>query len=103
MEEGFQEAQQTITGWFDKLQKRFDGPPEDDEIPPRRSSSQRQDFGASQSSQLHGIRRSAETSRRSGEHGRGYDADPQLLSDDFGHRLELRDDEGMNGHLLDWY
>jgi hypothetical protein len=41
---------------------------------------------------MQGIRKSAETGRRSGERDR-YDADPQLLSDDFGHRLELRDDE----------
>lgn len=51
----------------------------------------RQNFGPSQSDQLHGIRKSAE-GRRSADRER-YDADPRVLSDDFS-TLELRDNEG---------
>jgi hypothetical protein len=42
---------------------------------------------------MHGIKKQAEAIRRSGDRDR-YDADPQVLGDDFGHRLELRDDDG---------
>jgi hypothetical protein len=67
---------------------------EDDPVPrPGPSRQPRQDFGASTHEQLYGIKKTAEARRRSGDRDRGYDADPQLLSDDFGHRLELRDDE----------
>jgi len=76
-----------------RFPKKLDGDEDDDPVPkPGPSQPRRQDFGPSQSNQLHGIRKSAETTRRSGEHNR-YDADPQVLSDDFGHRLELRDEE----------
>ena len=43
--------------------------------------------------QLLGIRKSAEARLDPASADR-YDADPQVLGDDFGHRLELRDDEG---------
>ncbi len=53
---------------------------------------QRQNFGPSQSDQMHGIRKSAEQ-RRSADHNR-YDADNRVIGDDFA-KLELRDNEGM--------
>lgn len=93
MQKGFEDTKNTINKWFKDLQKKMDGD-EDDPIPPRPQGppQRRQDFGPTKSDQLLGIRKSAE-GRRSGERDR-YDADPQVLGDDFGHRLELRDDEG---------
>jgi hypothetical protein len=95
LQRGFEDTKNTINKWFKDLQKKIDGDDEDDHIPvrPQGTGPRRQDFGPSKSDQLLGIRGSAEA-RRSGERDR-YDADPQVLGDDFGHRLELRDDEGM--------
>jgi hypothetical protein len=97
LQKGFQDTKTTINKWIKDFQKKIDGDESDDPIPrpggvdPRR----RQDFGPSTTNQIYGIRKSAEATRRSGERDR-YDADPQVLSDDFGHRLELRDDESKN-------
>lgn len=55
--------------------------------PPRR-----QNFGASQSEQMYGIRKSSEMGRKSTDKER-YDNDPTVLDDDFT-ALELRDEEG---------
>ena len=99
LQKGFEDTKNTINKWFKDLQKKMDGD-EDDHIParPQGPGPRRQDFGPSKSDQLLGIRKSAE-GRRSGERDR-YDADPQVLSDDFGHRLELRDDEGRTRSRL---
>jgi hypothetical protein len=95
LQKGFEDTKNTINKWFKDLQKKMDGD-EDDDIPVHpQPGPRRQDYGPSKSDQLLGIRKSAE-GRRSGERDR-YDADPQVLSDDFGHRLELRDDEGRVG------
>jgi hypothetical protein len=100
IQKGFQETKKTINKWITDFQKKLDGDEDDDPVPqPGPSQPRRQDFGPSQSNQLHGIRKSAETTRRSGERDR-YDADPQVLSDDFGHRLELRDEEGLYSAFL---
>jgi hypothetical protein len=94
LQKGFEDTKNTINKWFKDLQKKIDGDDEDEHIPPRPQGPgpRRQDFGPSKSDQLLGIRKSGEA-RRSGERDR-YDADPQVLGDDFGHRLELRDEEG---------
>lgn len=98
IQKGFQETKKTLNKWITDIQKKLDGDEDDDPVPkPGPSQSQRQDFGPSQSNQLRGIRKSAETNRQSGER---YDADPQVLSDDFGHRLELKDDEGLYSAFL---
>ena len=55
-------------------------------------SQQRQNYGPSQSDQIHGIRKSAEQ-RRSADHNR-YDTDNRVLDDNF-EALQLRDDEGL--------
>jgi hypothetical protein len=96
---GFQDTKNTINKWLKDFQKRLDGDESDDGHPqagPSSSSAaqqqQRQNYGPSTSNQLQGIRKASEANRRSGEKDR-YDADPQVLGDDFGHRLELRDDE----------
>ncbi|KAF2672389.1 hypothetical protein BT63DRAFT_422856 [Microthyrium microscopicum] len=90
----FNETKSTVNKWWGDFQKKLDGDESMDPIPRPggRPQPPRNDFGPSQSNQIHGIRKNAESSRRSGEHDR-YDADPQVLADDFGHRLELREDE----------
>jgi hypothetical protein len=79
---GFLETQSKVNSWVQNLKKRLDG--EDvDEGP----SNQRYGEGQGYSRP----RRSGDMGRRSGDRER-YDADPQLLSDDFS-ALELRDSE----------
>ena len=98
LQKGFQETKNTINKWIKDFQKKIDGEENDEPIPrPGGSQQVRRDFGPSQSNQLHGIRKSAEAARRSSERDR-YDADPQVLSDDFGHRLELKDETGKTLH-----
>jgi hypothetical protein len=107
--QGFQDTKNTINKWLKDFQKRLDGDESEDDLysrPPAPGSSssaaggagaaaapQRKDFGPSTSNQLHGIRKMGEPTAKSGDRDR-YDADPQVLSDDFGHKLELRDEEG---------
>ncbi|KAH7395340.1 hypothetical protein DE146DRAFT_105440 [Phaeosphaeria sp. MPI-PUGE-AT-0046c] len=102
IEQGFKETQKQVTSWISNFTKKLDGDTEPDgydrygnpvhnERPrPERSPSGRQNFGPSQSDQMHGIRKSAEQ-RRSADHNR-YDADNRMLSDDFA-QLEMRDNE----------
>lgn len=106
IEQGFKETQKTVTSWISNFTKKLDGEPDEYDRygnpayngPGRpEPSSQRQNFGPSQSDQMHGIRKSAET-RRSADHNR-YDADNRMLGDDFA-QLELRDNEGTSCHRL---
>lgn len=97
IEQGFKETQQTVTKWISNFTKKLDGEMEEYDrygnpqytgrtAPPQ----QRQNFGPSQSDQMHGIRKSAEQ-RRSADHNR-YDADNRVIGDDFA-KLELRDND----------
>ncbi|RAQ62629.1 CUE domain protein [Aspergillus flavus] len=78
---GFLETQTKVNSWVQNLKKRLDG--EDQDSAP---SSQR--YRNESDAQT---RRSGELGRRSGDRER-YDADPQVLSDDFS-ALEMRDTE----------
>lgn len=100
IEQGFKETQKTVNKWITNFTKKLDGEPDEydqygNPVPREhghgQASQQRQNFGPSQSEQLYGIRKSAET-RRSADHNR-YDADNRVLGDDFA-QLELRDNEG---------
>lgn len=90
---GFQETQKTVNKWITDFKKRIDGDEEDEPIQQGQSSGQfqRQNFGPSQAEQMRGIRRMGEQGRRSGDRER-YDADPQVLGDDFG-ALQMEDNE----------
>lgn len=81
-QKGFLEAQSKFNGWISSVKKKFDG---DDDA---EQSSQK--FGAG--SQNAG-RRSGDNSRRSGDYNK-YDADPQVLGDDFA-SMQLNQD-GMS-------
>ncbi|OJJ49562.1 hypothetical protein ASPZODRAFT_163664 [Penicilliopsis zonata CBS 506.65] len=81
---GFLETQSKVNTWVQNLKKRLDG----DDLDDIRRSQQRQDGSQPYNTRP---RRSGDTSRRAGDRNH-YDADPQLLGDDFS-ALELRDDE----------
>lgn len=93
IQRGFMETQKQVNSWINNFKKRIDGEDEEEDLYSGSSSRPgRQNFGPSQSEQLHGIRKSAERQRRSVEQQR-YDADPHVLDDEEFNRLELRDDE----------
>ncbi|KAI9682563.1 MAG: ubiquitin-binding protein cue5 [Bathelium mastoideum] len=92
---GFQDTQKTVNRWISDFKRKIDGSDED-EVPAKTGIPERQNFGASTSQQLYGIRKNAERARGSGDRER-YDSDPHVLSDDFT-QLELRDDEGPDSH-----
>jgi hypothetical protein len=83
---GFQETQTTVNKWITNFRKRIDGE-EDDQDFPNQPPRPAQTFGGGQ--QPYG-RRSQEA-RRSADMQR-YDADPQLIGDDFS-KLEMKDGE----------
>jgi len=101
IQQGFLETQKKVNSWISNFKKRLDGDADEDDL---YSSSQagsrqntgewpgRQNFGPSQSEQLHGIKNLGENRRRSTEAQR-YDADPHEFNEDEFERLELRDDE----------
>lgn len=85
IKKGFLETQSKVNTWVLNLKKKLDG--DEDEVDSRYS--QPSSETRPQSSRP---RRSVDVNRRSGDRER-YDADPQVLSDDFS-ALELRDGEG---------
>ncbi|KAI7155024.1 hypothetical protein KC349_g7252 [Hortaea werneckii] len=100
--QGFQDTQKKFNSWITSFRKKLDGEEDDDDDEDLYSGSggprpqqRRQNFGPSQTEQMHGIRRSAEQSRsaRQSTEAQRYDADPQEFNADEFERLELRDDE----------
>lgn len=87
LRKGFLDTQKTVNSWMTNLKKRIDGEESDEE--PSRNQRETSTYGRS--------RRSGDMGRRSGDRER-YDADPQVLGDDFS-ALELRDSEGMASTL----
>ncbi|KFX87702.1 hypothetical protein O988_09316 [Pseudogymnoascus sp. VKM F-3808] len=90
LRKGFIETQSKVNGWFNNLKKRIDG----DDLSDIHAEQQRQEQGYNQGYQNQSYgpssRRADNTGRRSGDSGR-YDADPQVLSDDFT-GIQLNDD-----------
>ncbi|OBT56147.1 hypothetical protein VE04_02928 [Pseudogymnoascus sp. 24MN13] len=87
LRKGFIETQSKVNGWFTNLKKRVDGV----DLGGSPEAQQRQERGYNQGfqNQQYNSRR-GDTGRRSGDSGR-YDADPQVLSDDFT-GIQLNDD-----------
>ncbi|KAJ5334380.1 hypothetical protein MYU51_016661 [Penicillium brevicompactum] len=81
LRKGFLDTQKTVNSWVTNLKKRIDGDDLDEE--PSQSQRETPAYGRP--------RRSGDMGRRSGDRER-YDADPQVLGDDFS-ALELRDGE----------
>ena len=87
LKKGFLETQSTVNKWVNSLKKKIDGEDEDDfQTRPAQSGYA--------PSQQYGGRRSSEFGRRSADRER-YDADPQVLGDDFA-GLQMRDNEGTS-------
>ncbi|KAL4868154.1 hypothetical protein BDV12DRAFT_106703 [Aspergillus spectabilis] len=80
---GFLDTQTKVSSWVQTLKKKLDGEEEEEEDKHAARGYGEEDDGRP--------RRSGDLGRRSGDRER-YDADPQLLSDDFS-ALELRDSE----------
>jgi hypothetical protein len=72
---GFLETQTTVNGWLQTLKKKIDGEDDDDD-----NIRNRPGYNAGGSQQYRSRR--SNDGRRSGDYNR-YDADPQVLSDDF--------------------
>ena len=87
IKKGFFETQNTVNKWVNNLKKRIDGEDEDDFQ--ARSAPAAQGYIPQDQ---YGGRRSNEFGRRSADRER-YDADPQVLGDDFA-GLQLHDAEG---------
>ena len=87
---GFLETQTKVNSWVQNFKKKLDGEEDEDyyDDGPRQSQGYAQGYGEAQT---YRTRRSGDA-RRSGDRDR-YDADPQVLGDDFS-ALELRDAEG---------
>ncbi|KAI1494484.1 hypothetical protein F5X96DRAFT_617221 [Biscogniauxia mediterranea] len=78
LRKGFIETQSKVNTWFTNLKKKIDGEYNEEEDESQPSKHQHPHLG----------RRPGDASRRSADHHR-YDADPQVLSDDFaGMRLQ---------------
>ncbi|OBT69797.1 hypothetical protein VE03_00695 [Pseudogymnoascus sp. 23342-1-I1] len=97
LRKGFIETQSKVNGWFTNLKKRIDG----DDLSDIHAEQQRQEQSYNQgyqTQQYGGARRGEHSGRRSGDSGR-YDADPQLLSDDFT-GIQLNDDTSELHHIV---
>ncbi len=87
IKKGFLETQSTVNKWVNSLKKKIDGDEEDD-------FQGRPAQGGYTPQQQYGGRRSSEFARRSTDRER-YDADPQVLGDDFA-GLRMTDNEGKH-------
>jgi len=82
LKKGFFETQKTVSSWITNFKKSFDDPGDQDvDYTPQ----------SSRPAQQQQPRRSGESGRRSADYSR-YDADPQVIGDDFS-KLDLKDGE----------
>lgn len=94
IKKGFLETQSKVNSWVATLRKKIDG--EDDEDNQARPGQGTSTYDTRPSPQVYGSRRSGDLERRSVDRDR-YDADPQVLGDDFA-GLQMRDHEGRLKH-----
>lgn len=90
IKKGFLETQSKVNSWVATLRKKIDG--DDDEDDQGRPVQATSSYDTRPSPQVYGNRRSGDLERRSVDRDR-YDADPQVLGDDFA-GLQMRDHEG---------
>jgi hypothetical protein len=86
---GFVETQKTVNSWINTLKKRIDGEDVEGDHEQGYQGAGRLQSGGRGGAPF-GSRRSGDASRRSGDYNR-YDADPQVLGDDFA-GIQLNDD-----------
>ncbi|KAL8952610.1 MAG: hypothetical protein Q9222_001484 [Ikaeria aurantiellina] len=94
IKKGFLETQSKVNSWVANLKKKIDG--EDDDGFQGRPPPAASGYSAGAFRQSSTGRRSGDYPRRSADHDR-YDADPQVLGDDFTD-LQLKDQEGMDAY-----
>ena len=94
---GFLETQSKVSSWVTSLRKKIDGDDDYYNDDADRQSRTNQGYDLRPSRVQSGNRRSGETGRRSVDRDR-YDADPQVLGDDFTN-LQLHDLEGATCYL----
>lgn len=87
---GFLETQSKVNSWVANLKKKIDGEDEDDFGGRPRPAASGYNTGSSRQQSFG--RRSSDYPKRSADHDR-YDADPQVLGNDFTD-LQLKDHEG---------
>lgn len=97
IKKGFLETQSKVNSWVANLRKKLDGQDEEEyqNRPVQTSSSYNRRPSPQQYSSS---RRSGDSERRSVDRNR-YDADPQVLGDDFAN-LQMRDHEGKSDYDL---
>lgn len=95
---GFLETQSKVNSWVQGFKKRLDGEEEDENETRHSSDGYLQSYGETQTYSR--PRPSGDSARRSGDRER-YDADPQVLGDDFS-ALELRDAEGSKPSMFEF-
>lgn len=92
LRQGFLQTQTKFNKWISDFRKNFDGDEAEEPVAGQGTAGRRQNFGPSQSEQLHGIQRQAEQQRaRRSQDQHRYDPDPQVMSDF--DQLELHDEE----------
>lgn len=94
IKKGFLETQSKVNSWVTNLKKKIDGEDDDEDFqgkfPPAATG-----YSAGGPRQSSFGRKSGDYSRRGTDHDtNNYDADPQVLGDDFTN-LQLSDHEGM--------
>ena len=94
IKKGFFETQSKVNSWVTNLRKKIDGDDDDAEGHPVPATG----FRSGSAQPQYGGRRSGDYQRRSQDQDR-YDADPQVLGDDFT-GLNLRDTEGNINRTL---
>ena len=93
---GFIETQSKVNSFINNLKKRIDGDEEEDfRRPPARTAT---GFSSGLGQQQYGGRRSGDIGRGSGDRDR-YDADPQVLGDDFAN-LQMRDETSRSYNAI---
>jgi hypothetical protein len=88
LRKGFVETQKTVNSWINTLKKKIDGEDNEDHEQGYQATGRPQ--SGSRGNAPFGSRRSGEGNRRSSDYNR-YDADPQVLGDDFA-GIQLNDD-----------
>lgn len=97
LRKGFLETQTKVNGWITNLKKRIDG----EDIDGNSQGGPVQGYNTGSSNTQYGSRRSGDVGRRSGDYNR-YDADPQVLGDDFS-GIQLNDDGSKWIEQSCWY
>lgn len=99
LRKGFLETQSTVNKWVQNFKKKLDGEEDEDDFNAQSARPAQGRYGQPGGGSIYG-RKSGDTGRRSGDRER-YDADPQVIGDDFA-TLQMRDEEGQDCECLEY-